>query len=126
MSQNFPLIPIPRVSAEHLDKTIETRGLVRWYQNNHLLLQEKSKSLDSLGGIPMSIHVAYDGEITPGFYIKVIGEVKIKKSRGTATSQLMIQAADLSIISEDEADLSRNLMTETFFTTGSLEDVKAD
>lgn len=38
----------------------------------------------------------------------------------------MIQANNITIISEYEADLSRNLLTETFYTTYSLKGIKAD
>ena len=113
----------------YIDKNIETRGYVtRVFPPNNIEIQEVSRSLKENNLMPFTIRVHYDKYeiIDCGQYVKVTGIPKIIQHKGSHVALLYIECSDITIITEDEADLSRNEFCDTFFTDRQLKDMKAD
>ncbi|KAK8870355.1 hypothetical protein M9Y10_008236 [Tritrichomonas musculus] len=122
-------IPIPKISAMYIDKNIETRGYVTGVlPPNNIEFQEVSKSLKENNLMPFTIQVHYDKYEIIEYcqYVKVTGIPKIIQHKGTHAALLYFECSDITIITEDEADLSRNEFYDTFFTDRQLKDMKAD
>lgn len=118
------ILPIPRISSVHIGKLVETRGLLIRLSDDFLVVQEKSKQLDQIGGFPYRINVKSDTvyDLQCGLYIKVIGTVSSYSKKGSNTHTLYLNDSQVTIISEDEADLTSDHSTETFFTESSFKD----
>lgn len=120
------ILPIPRITSVQIGKLVETRGLLIRLSNDFLVIQEKSKQLDQIGGFPYRINVKADAiyDLQCGFYIKAIGTVSTYSRQGSNAHTLYLNDSQITVISEDEADLTSDHSTETFFTSSSLQDLK--
>ena len=120
------IVPIPAISAQHINMMIETRGKVIRADKTHMLIQECQKNNDQSAHIPFNINAHYveEFQVLPGYYVKIIGVPQLLVNNGTNVSAISIECSQVTIISEDEADMSSIFSTATFFTKKALEDIK--
>ena len=122
------LVSIPRISTAYLDKLIETRRLVISVCGDKIVVQEESKELNRIGGMPFRIQVETDTiyDVTCGHPVKVFGIPTLNSKQGSHIHSILLTKAKVTIITKDEADLSYNHSVDTYFTQNILNYLRCD
>ena len=110
------------ITPQYINSTIQIRGVITIIRSEYFRIQEYDSSSISM---PSYVTVKYElnNELNVNDYVKVVGNVIPIENKTNLINRIRIDATEVVIISQDEADLHLNNHLTTFFSYENLKEI---